>query len=181
MSALIINCSPRENGNSDAITDYVLKDIVAEVVYLRDFNYSACIGCDNCIESGACVIRDDATDIMEKVKVSDTVIFIAPVHFFGFGGHAKSFIDRAQALWNTRNGNRDKRIYLIAVGGQNFDDNFEPMIRTLKCFSLAVGGKYCGGLFFKNTDKKGAVCSEDNEKSIREFIKNTVGGTGVKL
>lgn len=176
MSALIINCSPRENGNSDAITDYVLKEIVAETVYLREFDYSACRGCDSCLKSGVCVIRDGAADIMEKVKAYDTVIFISPVHFFGFGGHAKSFIDRAQALWNIRSGKRDKKIYLIAVGGQNFDDNFEPMIRTLKCFSLAVGGKYCGGLFFGNTDKKGEIRSEDNEKKIREFAKNAACG-----
>jgi len=174
VSTLVINCSPRANGNSDCITKYVRCDIDCEVIYLRDFEYSSCVGCDRCIKSGECVINDDANELMRRVKLADKVVFIAPVHFFGFGGHAKSFIDRAQALWNKRSGTRDKRIYLIAVGGQNFDDNFEPMVRTLRCFSMALGGKYCGGLFFKNVDKRGEIDTRENEEKVREFIKNTV-------
>lgn len=170
MKPLIIDCSPRVNGNSDIIADIISHSRDVDIIRLRDYEYRPCIGCESCSKTGKCIYNDKATEILHDIELRDKVIFVAPVYFYNFNAHAKALIDRAQYKWASRNGVKNLKIYLISCGGQTFADNFDSMVKTLKCFALTMEGKYSGGLFFPGVDGKGEIDTEYNRKKISDFI-----------
>lgn len=168
---LILDCSPRSGGNSDVLTAWLTESLPqAQVTVLRNFRYSACIGCEQCANTGKCIRQDAATLILEEICRCDRLFIVAPVYFYGFDAHTKALIDRAQYLWSS--GRKAPRIpvYLLACGGQNQKDNFDGMLLTLRSFALTFGGYYVDGLYFPNTDARRAVETEYNRRLFAEKV-----------
>lgn len=171
MKPLIIDCSPREGGNCDSILQIIKANFDVDSYVLREYDYMPCNGCGCCDKSGKCRCSDYATTILKDMEGRDKIIFVAPVYFYSFDAHTKALIDRTQYKWNVTNKSNDKKIYLIAVGGQNFEYNFEPMIKTLKSFAITFGGKYLEGLFFRGIEDKNTFPKKENVEQIIDFCK----------
>lgn len=73
-----------------------LGDIEYEIVTLHEYTLKACRGCEVCIWKGEefCPLKDDRDVLMEKIKVSDGVIFASPTYNGHVSGIMKLFIDR---------------------------------------------------------------------------------------
>lgn len=54
------------------------KEIVCEIVDLRDFRLQPCIGCVKCFEHKRCYNDTDFNTIYEKVIESDAIFFVSP-------------------------------------------------------------------------------------------------------
>lgn len=96
---LAIVGSPRFGGNTDILVDHYLtaaKEAGAEVekIYLRKLSIAGCVGCDNCIEAGHCIVEDDLQLLLDKMKKADVWVLGTPVYFFGPTALMKAFIDR---------------------------------------------------------------------------------------
>lgn len=77
-----------------------IKDILAqhnielEIVELYKEDIQDCIGCDQCILKGACVLKDNAARLMDTLAASDGVILASPVYLQQVSGKMKTFFDR---------------------------------------------------------------------------------------
>ena len=102
MKMLAINGSPRgENGNTEVILRSFLKGAEeagagTEVIYLKDKTINHCLGCFSCWirTPGICVQKDDMSEIIERMKSSDMMVYAMPLYVYTVPGLFKDFLDR---------------------------------------------------------------------------------------
>ena len=102
MKVLIINGSPRKNGNtylalSEAAKTLENNGIETEIVQIGVKPVRGCIACGQCIEKelGRCVFDDDICNrISEKLDGADALIVGSPVYYGQPNGSVLSLIQR---------------------------------------------------------------------------------------
>jgi multimeric flavodoxin WrbA len=99
MKILGIVCSPRKGGNTEVLVEQVLavaKDLGAEIELdsIADKNIAPCDGCESCVVTGKCKVKDDMQGIYSKLIEADGIVFGTPVYFWGMTAQAKTLIDR---------------------------------------------------------------------------------------
>lgn len=99
MKVLIINSSPRKDGNSSLLINEIEKvfkenDIEYEVLLIGNKNIRGCIACNYCSDNGECVFKDDINKAGKILKESDGLILVSPVYYGSPNGTLISFLDR---------------------------------------------------------------------------------------
>lgn len=69
-------------------------NIELEIVELYRYEIKDCIGCEQCILKGKCVLTDDADALMQQLSTSDGIILASPVYLQQVSGRIKTFFDR---------------------------------------------------------------------------------------
>jgi len=140
--------SPRKKGNSVSLVKEALKafpedEFETDIIYLRDYKYSSCIGCEKCSESHSCTIKDDMQKIYPQLEDADAVIFASPVYNYNITAWMKAFIDRLYCYyefsddrrsWKCRLG-KDRPVMLIVVGEQ---EDIKSMGITMEAMRLPI-------------------------------------------
>ena len=101
-TTLIINCSPRVNGDSAALIAELRKHLHGDVIELSAFrsNIAPCVDCRLCQNNGVCAVKDDM-DIIYGEEY-DNVVLATPIYFSMLPGAALSLISRFQPLHAAR-------------------------------------------------------------------------------
>lgn len=93
--------SARSKHTHEAVSRFLehletLGSIDSEIVMLNDYHLGTCRGCKLCFERGeeACPLGDDRDALIEKISVSDGVVFASPSYMFQVSGLMKTLIDR---------------------------------------------------------------------------------------
>ena len=99
MKVLIINSSPRKDGNSSLLINEIEKvfkenDIEYEVLLIGNKNIRGCIACNYCNDNGECVFKDDINKAGKILKESDGLVLVSPVYYGSPNGTLISFLDR---------------------------------------------------------------------------------------
>ncbi|MDR3231451.1 MAG: flavodoxin family protein [Synergistaceae bacterium] len=100
-----VNGSPRKNWNTHTLLRHALdgaKSVGAEadeIVNLYALSYRGCASCFNCklkgVEHGGkCAIRDDLTEVLDRIMASDMLLLGSPVFLGDVTGGMRSFIER---------------------------------------------------------------------------------------
>lgn len=99
MNVLMINGSPRGNGNT-AIALQEMKNVFAqEGIEVTELNVGAkavrgCIACNKCAELGKCVLDDAVNEAAPLLAKADGVVVASPVYYASANGNLISFLDR---------------------------------------------------------------------------------------
>ena len=94
MKVLVINASAnKERSTTLKLTKTFLEGLEVEASGL---NINPCRACYACWfkTSGKCVQKDDATEVMEKIRQADLVIWSIPLYAYGVPSHCKALMDR---------------------------------------------------------------------------------------
>lgn len=145
-SVLILKGSPRVNGNSSTLAEQAAAGARATGAQVESFNLSdldirPCDGCDFCLETGMCVVKDEMQMLYPKIEKAGAVLFASPIYWFTYTAQLKTCIDRWYALWSANHalfqgrpmgviltyGDSD----LYTSGGINAIHTFETMFRFL--------------------------------------------------
>ena len=99
MKVLIINGSPRLNGNSSKLTDELIGIFNKEGVEVDLYQIGAkairgCMACGYCHEHGECVSKDDADGLSKRFENADGLIVISTVYYGSANGSVISLLDR---------------------------------------------------------------------------------------
>ena len=87
MKALLVNGSPRANGNTMRALEEVASALQAdgvetEIVQIGVKPVRGCIACGRCRELGRCAFSDDvANEILEKALAADALVLGTPVYY----------------------------------------------------------------------------------------------------
>ena len=105
MKVLIINGSPRLNGNSQVLISNMVKvfneyNVDVDVVEIGNKDVRGCIACGHCHENNGCVFNDIVNETAPKLKNADGLVLVSPVYFGSPNGNIVSFLDR---LFYSRN------------------------------------------------------------------------------
>lgn len=99
MKVLIINGSPRANGNTfiaieEAVKVFNEEGIETEVITVGNKNIRGCMACGYCYSHGKCVLNDEVNSVNEKFEQADGLIVASPVYYGSANGTLVSFLDR---------------------------------------------------------------------------------------
>ena len=91
--------SCRKEGNTSTLMQEALKpfqtnNIESKLVFLDDFTFVGCTGCEGCRETYRCVIDDDMQKLYPELLEADAIILGSPAYFYNVTGDMKTFIDR---------------------------------------------------------------------------------------
>lgn len=150
---VIISSSIRNKSNSERLAQQALQGALesgnqAELITLKDKDIRFCKGCLACQKTMKCVIKDDVSEILEKVKSADTVVFVTPIYYYELSGQLKTLLDRLNPLYPQEYSFRD--VYLMTTSAEEGDEVVETAVGGLKgwiaCFEKArFAGMFNGG------------------------------------
>ena len=134
LDVLAVGGSPRQHGNSDRLLKAAAEaasaaGYSAKVVFLREYEFRPCIGCEKCRKDKACAgLRDGMTLLYPKIAAARGLILASPVHNYNVTAWMKAFIDRLYCYydftddrprnWSSRLAGQGRKAAVIAVAEQ---------------------------------------------------------------
>lgn len=99
MKVLILNGSPRANGNTArAITEleniFTAQGVDTEVVHIGNKDIRGCVACFSCYKTGKCAFNDIVNELAVKFEECDGLIVASPVYYASPNGTMLSCLDR---------------------------------------------------------------------------------------
>lgn len=123
MNILVLNGSPRPNGNTAAmITAFAegarTKGHQLTVIDVCHKKIAGCLGCEHChIKShGICIQKDDMQEIYKALETAEMLVIASPIYYFGYSGQLQRAIHRTYAIGIPKKLNR---AMLILSSGSN--------------------------------------------------------------
>ena len=99
MNVLMINGSPRANGNTSiALKEmekvFAQEGVESEIIQIGNKDIRGCIACGSCAEKGKCVFDDMVTEIAPKFEACDGLVVASPVYYASANATLIAFLDR---------------------------------------------------------------------------------------
>lgn len=176
MKTLIINGSPRKNGDSMTLVNQMIKylDGEVEIVHAYYDNIKACTDCRYCWKNEGCAIKDKMQEVYKLLDEVDNVIVASPLYFSELTGELLSFASRLQCFYTRRCIRKDtnfklkrKKAVLIITGGG--DGGPEPAIDRAKIIFRLMNAELIGSVFSLHTDDIPAKEDEDAMQKAQEL------------
>ncbi|MCX7804714.1 MAG: flavodoxin family protein [Planctomycetota bacterium] len=174
MKVLVLQGSPRKNGNTQTVVESVLAPIrrsggEVEIIFAAEKKISGCRECFACQAPDkravpGCAIRDDMTDIYLKVLDADLVIMATPVFCWGMSAQLKAVCDRFFCFHKFEEGHnytsllRGKRFALIVTAAGDEFDGADLIVEQFQRFMEYMKAEDAGRL---------AVCSVESGEKLR--------------
>ena len=99
MKVLILNGSPRANGNTSIAIDELAKifleeKIETEVVQIGSKDIRGCIACGFCAKNGKCAFDDLVNEVAAKFEEADALVLASPVYYASANATLIACLDR---------------------------------------------------------------------------------------
>ncbi|MFK4785182.1 flavodoxin family protein [Fusobacterium sp. MFO224] len=179
MKVLGIIGSFRKNGNTDILVNKVLDGIKScgietESIYLSDFDFKDCIGCEGCAKTNKCVIKDEMQKIYKLLEESDGIVLGSPTYFYNVTADIKKFLDRLYCYTAFDSSDRSVWVSLnevlkmkygvtVAICEQNNESDMGYTSITMDRTLQAVGYRIVDSLKVLNMFLKGEIKNYENE------------------
>lgn len=189
MSILILNGSPRINGNTHILLDRVLDGVRsqgrdAELIHLARLGIAPCTGCGVCEKKGLCAIADAMTGLYDKTQTVRHLVIASPIYFYGVTAQTKAFIDRCQVFWSrkyllglTREGQLLRYGYFVSVAATGGAKCFDCARLTLRYAFDAMDLIYNGEVVVQGVDERGAVAQKPDTLQAAFELGRQIGAT----
>lgn len=99
MKVLILNGSPKENGNT-AVAIHEMEKVFqengmeVETVHVGNKNIRGCVACTSCYKIGKCVFDDAVNEIAPKFEEADGLVVASPVYYASANATLIACLDR---------------------------------------------------------------------------------------
>lgn len=99
MKVLIINGSPRANGNTavalcEMENVFKASGVDTETVQIGSKNIRGCIACNRCSVTGKCAVDDIVNELAEKFERADGLVVASPVYYASANATLVACLDR---------------------------------------------------------------------------------------
>lgn len=99
MKVLILNGSPRVNGNTSIAiremeTIFQESGVEVETVQVGNKGIRGCIACGHCFEAGKCVFDDVVNELASKFEEADGLVIASPVYYASANATLIACLDR---------------------------------------------------------------------------------------
>ena len=104
MKTLIINGSPRKNGNTVTLLSELKKHLDGEIFEIDTYyaKSSPCYDCRHCVTHAECIIKDEMQDAYKMMDEADNVVIASPIYFGNLTGSLLNWASRLQFFWVSR-------------------------------------------------------------------------------
>ena len=99
MKVLILNGSPKANGNTMVAVNEMIKvfdeeGVETEVVQVGNKDVRGCVSCGSCSEKGKCVFDDVVNEIASEFETADGLVAASPVYYASANATLIACMDR---------------------------------------------------------------------------------------
>ncbi|MCM1354804.1 MAG: flavodoxin family protein [Staphylococcus sp.] len=142
MEIIIINSSPRKNGNTAQMCMAFQKGVITTApnskitaVFLNDLEFKGCQSCFACKlkcsdRYGKCSLKDDLTPILDMVNTADCIVLASPIYLMDVNSCAKAFLERlCFSLGSYETGYRSlakKKAAVVTIFTMNTQEKYAP-------------------------------------------------------
>ena len=175
MKVLMINGSPREDGNTmialkEMETVFCREGIETEIVHIGGKDIRGCIACYQCMESGKCVFDDIVNEIAPKFEACDGLIVGSPVYYAGANATLIAFLTRL--FFST---NMDKRMKVgaavVAARRGGLSSTFDELNKFFTISGMPVASsQYWNSIHGRNPGE--ALQDEEGLQVMRTLASN---------
>lgn len=122
---VVITGSPRQNGNSFAMTRSFIEAAKKKGHEVTRFdaamkNVGGCHACETCFKTGkACSFDDDFNTIAPAILAADAIVFTMPVYWYSIPAQIKSVIDKLYSFCVAGKDIAEKECAVIACCEEN--------------------------------------------------------------
>lgn len=174
---VILQGSPRGEGNSSILADWTMKSVeekgkTAQVFFPHDLDIHHCIGCYQCYNTGYCIFDDDMGMIIASLNNAELVVICTPVYTMTVPAGLKLLIDRCQAYHAKRllsGDTQSRKGILLSVAGRSGTDNFTCLQSTIHAFMRNLGIHPAGDVL---VDRMDTIQDIRKMSGIREKVQN---------
>lgn len=126
MKTLILNGSPRKNGDTAFLIQKLIEQLHGEykIVNAYTANIAPCIDCRKCREQYGCIIDDEMQEVYRYLEICDNIIIASPIYFseltgklLDLGSRLQRYFSAKQFLHKEPQLKRKKGAVLLAGGG----------------------------------------------------------------
>ena len=172
-----ISGSPRKNGNSDVLLQQILlgaesQQIEVASIYLREYSFQGCIGCEKCRKDQICTgIHDDMQKLYPMIIESKGLVLVSPTHHYNITAWMKAFIDRLYCFyifsddrprdWSSRLANRQRKAIICAICEQEHKKDMGFTLEAMRLPLQALGYEIVDELAVPGIFDKGYVSKND--------------------
>ncbi len=159
MKTLIINGSPRKNGNTITLLNELKKHLHGDI-YKIDTYYtksSPCFDCRYCVTHAECIIKDEMQDAYKMMDEADNIVIASPIYFGNLTGSLLNWASRLQYFWVSRYirkvepiSTKYRKGAVILVNGK--EGEIEPAIFTGKDLLKKPRAECCEILHWPDAD-----------------------------
>ena len=175
MKTLILNGSPRINGDTNSLIKELLGNVGGEFMVVNAYrsHISPCIDCRYCWDNrGSCAIKDEMQDVYDYIQQCDNILIASPVYFSEVTGKLLDVASRLQAYYcsgafgDDRCIEKPKKGAAILVGGG--DGDYAPAISTITTLLDRMNcTEVHETVVCRNTNERPAHEDEETVKKIR--------------
>ena len=118
MKVLLINGSPKDNGNTARSLEEMIKvfheeGVETEIIHVGNKDIRGCVACQTCYKTAHCAIDDMVNEVAAKFEACDGMVVASPVYYASANGTLTAFLDRL--FYSTRFDKRMKVGASVAV------------------------------------------------------------------
>ncbi len=165
---VVLNGSPRKNGNTAALIDKFTAGAQSAGHDVTRFNIaemdiSPCIGClrGGKDKRSPCTQKDDMDKIYPAYEDTDVIVLASPLYFWSFTAQLKTVIDRIFAVAEANNYHSPhKDCIMLIAAGDNSKSNFQPMIDYYKSLLQNIGWTDAGMLLAGGVNEIGDIAGK---------------------
>ena len=101
MKTLILNGSPRENGDTVSLIKELKKKLAGEIKTVDAYRcgISPCVDCRYCWEHSGCAIKDEMQEVYDYIQECDNILIASPVYFSELTGKLLDLGSRLQTYY----------------------------------------------------------------------------------
>lgn len=174
MRTLIINGSPRKNGDTAALLNAFVKHLEGEVVTISCFDEIApCCDCRYCWKHSGCAVNDKMQEIYPYFESCDNVVIASPIWFSSLSGPTLDITSRFQTYFAGRFFRKEqqpveKNGVLIFVGAQPGTEEAPEKSALTIMRTMLVRRPVVATVRCMNTDKIPAAEDQEALSQVRE-------------
>jgi multimeric flavodoxin WrbA len=180
MKTLILNGSPRENGDTAYLLRIVKENISGEYTVLNAYDgYKACTDCRLCSTVGRCSFNDELTSVLMNINEYERVIVATPLYYNQPTGALLALMSRFQLIFAAENfahsfKTNERLGGIIVVGGGDTVINSEDAKKTIRIALRSINCRvsaYCESL------RTSTLPAAEDTKAHRQVLDmlNTLG------
>ena len=167
---LILNGSPRLNGNTSALIEEFTKGVKlnGNDIIKFDLDRMNIHCCKGCLKGGKnpdspCSQKDDMDKIYPHYKEADILVLASPMYYWSFSAQLKIFIDRIFAVTEIDPNYKTpyKECFMLMAAEGNNDNNSKPVIEYYQSLLNYLGWKDLGYLIAGGVFNIGDIKGEE--------------------
>ncbi|MBE5949042.1 MAG: flavodoxin family protein [Lachnospiraceae bacterium] len=177
MKTLILNGSPRENGNTASLIDIIKEKIDGEYRVIDTYrcSISPCVDCRFCWENRGCIIDDEMQEVYDYIQMCDNILIASPIYFSELTGKLLDVGSRLQTYFSSKFFRKEEPIakskkgavVLVGGGDGSISKPYETaciLLHHMNCYNIH------DVVFSHNTNNRPAIEDRQVHDGINSII-----------